>query len=690
MDYFDPTIDESFVKDDKRKDTYFDPTINNVASVNPTGQSPFEVSDMDNLRQQYGDIPAQDLPFTTDLKADYLDDPQSKLTYLADKLMPNDPNRYDYIGYVGNNIVFAPQDKDGNRSPRVIDPSWMQDVGTFAVREALPTAGAIAGSLAGPVGTAVGTMAGEGLNQAIGAGLGDEQSIAGATGQTFLAGITAYGGDLIGRGLANILQARKASRLASDTDASLQLNQRALDSMDNAQNVYGMKQFPHEATRSYNQANRAKVSAQSTDENAQRWGDFMVEERPAQIRQSEEVINRRIGGVDEPIDDMALKVQKQAAKRRENLVNARDKAAGKFYRKSFDQNLEVGIDDVVATFDKYLEKTQNTKLGQFLNAQKEKLYKTVTTINDQGEEVTEKVLKDNIGELHIVKEEWDRALSADPTLSADKRVKRIALELEKKLTRKLLRNQDYRLGYTAFKEASKPINVFDDTIVGKIARMEKELTAKDVDNIFFKATIPQIRAAQKELGEEQFNRIVSIKLKDAFRQLEDEQLAGRLSSKLFGKGERERWKAMLGEQRFQIMQEYVDLLKSFKRTADFGSPTQARQVTQSQMESEAMKRAGLKGTATKLFEGPFKIKDNIAQAVREKAWREYADEYINAIFSDNPARMLAELRGLQRMPKDSYKWMEKAGAIFGVSAANIPDQPEARLKAQKRNQTQGQ
>lgn len=94
--------------------------------------------------------------FAANFKAGFVDDPKLKAKFVADSLFPNDPDRYQRVGFRGGELVY----KDDKGGFQAVDAGFLSGLGSFAAdapEMAGAGVGAAVGSItpAGPIGGAV-------------------------------------------------------------------------------------------------------------------------------------------------------------------------------------------------------------------------------------------------------------------------------------------------------------------------------------------------------------------------------------------------------------------------------------------------------------------------------------------------------------------------------------------------------
>lgn len=154
--------------------------------------------------------------FVANFKAGLVDDPNLKARLVADKLFPNDPNRYERVGMRGGEMVYR-DDKGGFQQ---VDAGALSTLGSFAADSPEMVGAAVGAAFGGLPGAALGGSAGDAYKRIFAnLVLGEEQTAAGNAAGIATEGAFTLAGEGIGRGVLSQFN-RRAVQGAEKFDAN--------------------------------------------------------------------------------------------------------------------------------------------------------------------------------------------------------------------------------------------------------------------------------------------------------------------------------------------------------------------------------------------------------------------------------------------------------------------------------------
>lgn len=622
--------------------------------------------------------------FGARVKSGVVDDPKLKLKIMADDLMPNDPDRYNKIGYVDNEIVYFKDGKPYRASTRGVGQALKDTAAGFLSSGPSIVLGS-AGSLGGPGLSAVGAMAGRGIEKEIAYGMGQEPDPKQDLTDVGLEGFLSYGSDLAGRGVAKYLGDKKVAKIADDVDLSLSVHNTADFNRMMAKDDFGLDMLPHEVTKNPSMRDRFKVAERANPESGQMVQEF-AEKRAGQIEDSVDRLSNKLGLPNQPTRKLKGKAYQQAKDVKNRLLQKREDAGAKYYQQASKYN--ISDDEFMALWEsisrEFKDVATDTDKGAALRRIEKKFF--------EGDEPVM-----NVGKLHNIKTELDKVLAIDADVATDKALKAKIERIQKDLVDTLSEsNHLYKRGREEWIRASKPIENFDSSLAGKIANAESpDGVAKAIfGNGGINDTIEaaDIRIAKRYFDKETWDGIVKAHLHNAI-----DSTKGLVQSKgfkfrdsIFGSNKQQKaLAAALGEERFNILNGYMKHMDSMRGTFANESGTAFFQKHQESMVDEAV---GKTINTIEKAADPLSIPKNIAKNKKEDMWNKYAIEYIDAVLSADPRVALHNLKRLQYTKPGTEKWIASMASGLGLSVTALSEiferlpAPEDQLGGQAKRQ----
>jgi hypothetical protein len=603
------------------------------------------------------------------MKASFADNPEAQAKIFAAAMFPNEPQDKALSRFQMNKgeMVFR---ADDNKFYRV-EPegmwNWLSGVSAKLPSWALVGAPSVAGELAGSavgmptLGAGAGAAVGETARQAIGKVAFDDPMSWGDVGTEALMGATgAKLGQYVGKAKDAFLgrRAGKLGRAMSPdiTEYDPQTTQKVVDFASR----YGVDLNAAQATGSRSLVDKYKYLR---DMPASADKILPAERRQAeQVQQAAAAFLDSFSGESSPLlAGKRLAETSQAA--RGALTDARAAVAKPLYDKAKSAGVPVDTTEVLDEIGSLLKTApRGSKSARALNR-----VRTMLTKPDGGD------LVDDISTLDNVKKEIDAMLRGPegPSIARDTQ-RRLVMVKNKLVSLMDEASPDYRAARAAYSQASPPVEAFDNSVVGTIAKREAdrpiERAALDLfDQVRDLKSIAYAKRIIEQQDPEAWQAALRIKLQDAvdwaskpLQSGDTGNLGGKFYQRLWGDvGTRKKLLAAMSSEQREAFTNFSEMMRRVGTTFGKESATAGRQELAEQFQREAT-GLGRRG-AVALTSPLISSRNIISRALIELKTERYKRQLAEAIL--DPAN-IELLRYVRRAPAGSQKYLEAAGAFF--------------------------
>lgn len=634
-------------------------------------------------------------------KASFADTPEIQARILASSMFPKDSSTEaaKKFGFVDGNWVY--RDAQGNLR-YVEDQDFagaMKGLSAKLPAMALVGVPAVAGEVAGTavgfpgLGAAVGAGAGEAARQGIGYAAFDDPF---SVGQIGLQSAAALGGQKLGLGVVkgtNFGRNIKAGRARREIV-------RVLDEMDLEKSVAAKKYAQREMGVDLNLAQATEdpnlIANYDLLGKTGSTARIIQRAREAQYPKAEQSAYRFLDKYSASSDPQLVGRDIIAAlnNHKEGLITARTKAASPLYSAAERSGTVVDITEaynILKTAEGKLPKG-SPRLGSLKRV--ENMLKTQTREPEPYPELyapdetlitrppVPQTVTADIGMINEIKQDIDFLLSRPDKFAIQKDLKRRLMKVQSDLLKKAdVASPEFEAARKAFAQKSPEIDAFDKSILGEIAKIEKDApTEKVVEKIFGRGlsveSIYSARAAIEGQDPELWKAAVRIKMQDVIAKSvkstsrgEPGNIGGKIYQGLWGDTVvRNKLKAAMTKDQFQNLENFTDAMRRFGRTYGLGQlPTLAAQE-----ETEKAAVFGLPKQLVKLATSPLISRRNAISrnliAMRSDAYRKKLAELI---LDPNSVETLERVKLLS--PR-SEGFLEALGTFLGSAAMSYEQQ----------------
>lgn len=590
--------------------------------------------------------------FLTNLKAGFVDDPQTKLKVYAKARFPDLPEKeaLDRVGMTktGDIVYLGDDDKLYTESPRGGSNVFNRlAANTLAHSPSIALSTIGAGTPAAPVLAPLGAAGGEGIRKSIGNLFFDEP-------QTVKGNVMSMGleGGIVGGSLLLAHLAKTGYNRHAVKDIT-KLDQRATGDLQNKFNKFGIDSTPAELT------NLPSLKAQQKALNnltasADKMDDFYTK-RSGQV---EKAVTGLFDDVS-PVDDATragFMSRKAAQGALDDEVMKRSAKAKPFYNKSF--------------------KTDNVDVSGLINQIDEKLNMAKGRIKTSLNK-TKSLLHQNSGKyehtiqgLHNAKMELDDMISV-----AQRKGEKYAVKELMDVKRSLLQTMDdaspdYKTARKIFAGESRSVDQLDKSIVKVISSLKDKDIQKAATTAFNPKTssphsIELARKAIESQDPKAWRAITRSYMQDVWEDASKEFVnanknarGAKFRAALFGDVKKKRiLKAALGNKQYEQLRDLMDVLEATGRVKPIGSDTAWNTEVMNQIRQE-------RGGKLRTLLTPHKLLNRIADRVEDYKVGKYANGLADIITSPDAMKKLKDLKTLS---PHNQKRLYQTATLFGVS-----------------------
>lgn len=423
----------------------------------------------------------------THWQSGHVDDPQTKMSIYAAGRFPELPkeDREKRYGFHKGEVVYMGD--DGKLYQETPD-TWMQKLKQYSAEEAANAPSIILGSvLAGMTGgwstvlAMAGAASGEAARKTIGKYAYDEpQSTVGNVQDIATAGLMAGAGEKISRGIlriANWVGAKRGGRVV----AAAGKRRRDIDVGDTRKVRQAGDDFGIQLPAPAASGSRSLVNQYNLLGDLEPTADIIQKDRLKLMSQIEAAMPKMLKTISQPAKTLTKTTDSlvKAARKAVMLpVKVRKSKAGPIYKKAFDENPDVNIDEVVGYIDKELQ-TAKYKIRTKLIEAKNALMKPDL---EDGAEVLDTSLKGLHGTKVALGDQIDSARETGLGNTVKYHYKKISKLLLKQMDKA---SPDYKRARQVFSDLSKEVDKQSiKTLMGDIAKLEGDKKIKAVTKLF--------------------------------------------------------------------------------------------------------------------------------------------------------------------------------------------------------------
>lgn len=602
--------------------------------------------------------------WVSQMKASFADKPEVQARIFAAAMFPNEPIEQSLSRFQMHKGEMVFRNDDGKFYR--VEPegfwNWLSGVSAklpaWSVVGVPAAVGALAGGAAGfpAVGAGLGGAAGEAARQAIGnVAFDDPFSVADVALEGALSATGEKAGQLLGKAIRGGRPGKIGRAMGDDVVSySPRDAQKAVD----IARKYGVDLNLAQATGSRVLTDKYKYLRDMPAS-----ADVIVPAERAQSGQVQAAAEKFLGefsGESSPLL-AGRKVVETAQAAREGLTGARSAAAKPFYDRARSSGASVDTSDILGEIDDLLSVSPRaSKSSKALNRVKNMLSR-------EGEPV------DDIATLDNVKKEIDAMLRGPDATSIAKDTKRKLLQVKDRLVSAMDdASIDYRTARETFSKASPPVEEFDRSVVGVLAKKDMDRPAERAAlDLFDQMRDPRaVRYAKKIIegqDPEAWQAALRIKLQDAVdwasKPLQsggEGNLGGKFYQRLWGDvATRKKLLAAMSPDQQEAFTNFSEMMRRIGTTWGRESATAGRQEIAQQLQREA---TGLGRRGAVALTSPLMSSRNvISRALIELKTDRYKRQLAEAIL--DPAS-LENLRYIRRLPPGGDKYLNAASAFL--------------------------
>lgn len=515
------------------------------------------------------------VPFTAEMKAAFVDDPQTKAKIYAESLFPGYPGAIERFGVMDGDIVYRdPQynlvsaDREGLLGNL---REFVAEQPAYLPHEVLGTIGAVSG---GPLLAALGVAGGEGYRKAAGSLLFDEPQTT--------------GGNIADMGTMGILGGYLPTKAGQWLGKFMQRGvTRDIDKLD-PEEFLRLDRLSREKSVPLTVAEKTDLPSlkayQTALNNITDSADDMARFYSGRADDVERAVTKELGNiskVDSAEDAAALAVNATKSARNRIAKKMREEAAP-LYKQAYESG-PVDVNDVVKGIDETIVRyPEKGKIARSLSKVKQLL--TRPDVDEQGNKI--RVALDDLESLDYAKREIDDIIGTAQRQGQKSLVREMTDHKNALLSRMDDISPEYKMARDIWTEGMDALDKVDSTAVKVIANLPEERYITAAKRMFNpKTTGPKAigkarRVIQKE-DPNAWNALTRAYIEDAWEdasRVSDFSRGQTFKRMIFGDVKKKNaLKTMLDKEQFQSMSDLMDILDATGRVKQVGSDTAYKQ-----------------------------------------------------------------------------------------------------------------
>lgn len=630
--------------------------------------------------------------FLTQVKAGFVDDPQTKMKIYAADRFPNMPEseRLSRYTIVDGEPVFADNSGQMFFETDQTGQGKLKSMAGQNIPRLLPSVGGAIGSLGGPGTSALGAGAGEATRKIIGATVfGEPQTSLGNAADIGLESALDIGAYGVAKAFNSFLkrqgikQGGELAKAAGRSAYDINLKQ----SSDNLAKgkAFNVDLFPPQFTQSPELIAKWKLLAdlpQTADKI-----------RAGSRAQTEQVQNAFVQFFDDIYpDDVSLysvgdRLTKTSQKVLDNMIDARRQLASPLYKEAFEEANPVDVKPVVGFIDEELKTAKGPVRNAYLRA-KQMLMKPDVPKKTKGpllfDSKGEKIPLDKISYESTVQGLHGTKVGLDDLISSAKKQGsssgnmsvRAYLEVKNKLLDQMDQaSPKYSEARKVFSSASDIIDQLTDARkITEIAKLEGDNVVKATSRVFDGAnsspeSVKLMRQFIRKEDPALWDAVVKTHLVSEMESIkgnvlgEPGNIAGQFWKKTMGDlpTRRKLFEAM-SPQQYQNFENFADVMRLVSQTYGKESATATRQIALDEM------RRSSGSTGIGLLKSARSIGTSTLNYIDDTIFGKYQNELANAMLSEKATKELARLKQLN---PNTEEFLLGLNSFLGMAAAGV-------------------